>query len=324
LKRILHISAPAWWPEQVIIFAPVFPMQASQKNIYTGIGFAVLATLIWSGNFIIARGLINDIPPVTLAFYRWLSATVIILPFAWKYFLPEFKIIKERFLYFLLAAATGVSIFNTLVYIAGHYSTAINMALLGTCTSPIISVTLARIFLNEKITSFRVAGMIICIAGILILLSRGSFENLRTFRFSQGDWWILAASFSFAVYNTSVKKKPAAMNPTNFLFSVFLTGTILLIPFYFMELNNKGGFVINLSNLSSVLYLGVGASVICFLLWNRAIASLGSGRTSLFGNLIPVFSSIEAVFLLNEKITSIHLISFILVVAGLIIANLKK
>jgi drug/metabolite transporter (DMT)-like permease len=59
-------------------------------------------------------------------------------------------------------------------------------------------------------------------------------------------------------------------------------------------------------------------------MWNKAIVALGSGRTALFGNLIPVFSSIEAVFLLNEKIISIHIISFILVVAGLVIANLKK
>jgi drug/metabolite transporter (DMT)-like permease len=78
----------------------------------------------------------------------------------------------------------------------------------------------------------------------------------------------------------------------------------------------------NLSNLSSILYLGSGASVICFLLWNISIANLGAGRASLFGNLIPVFSAIEAVLFLNEKITLIHLFSFVLVVLGLIIANL--
>ena len=61
-----------------------------------------------------------------------------------------------------------------------------------------------------------------------------------------------------------------------------------------------------------------------FFLWNKAIGKLGAGRTALFGNLIPVFSSIEAVILLNEKITGVHVISFILVAAGLLIANLKK
>src|SRR6187402_2572400 len=91
-----------------------------QRQVFIGISFAVLATLIWSGNFIIARGVIKDIPPVTLAFYRWLTATIIIAPFAWKYFFTELKIIKERFWFFFLAAVTGVSMFNTFVYIAGH------------------------------------------------------------------------------------------------------------------------------------------------------------------------------------------------------------
>jgi drug/metabolite transporter (DMT)-like permease len=299
-------------------------MQDLSKNTYVGFSLAVLATLIWSGNFIIARGVINDIPPVSLAFYRWLSATIIILPFAWNYFFTELKIVKRNFWYFFLAAVTGVSMFNTFVYIAGHYSTAINMALLGTCSSPIISVILARIFLKEKITLLRITGIIVCIAGILLLLSKGSFENLLSFRFSKGDWWILTAAFTFAIYNTTVKKKPAAMNSTNFLFVIFLLGAIILLPFYLYELKEKGGFAFTISNLSSILYLGLGASVICFLIWNKAIRNLGTGRTALFGNLIPVFSSIEAVWLLNEKITFIHLISFILVVAGLVIANTKK
>ena len=267
-----------------------------QRQIFIGISLAVLATFIWSGNFIIARGVIKDIPPIALSFYRWLTATIIILPFAWKYFVAERRIIKQRFLFFLLAAATGVSMFNTFVYIAGHYSSAINMAILGTCSSPIISVILARIFLKERIPAVRIVGMLVCICGILILLSKGNLQNLVSFKFTKGDWWIMAAAFTFAIYNTSVRKKPASMHPVNFLFVIFLLGTIILLPFYFFELRNEGGFAINAFNISAILYLGIGASVICFLIWNIAIVALGSGRTALFGNLIPVFSSIEAVF----------------------------
>jgi drug/metabolite transporter (DMT)-like permease len=285
---------------------------SGKKSVYTGIGLAIVATLVWSGNFIIARGVIKDIPPVSLAFFRWLSATIIILPFAWKYFTAELKIVRSNFGFLLLAAVTGISLFNTFVYIAGHYSTAINMALLGTCTSPVMSVILARIFLKERITWLRIAGMCICITGVLFLLSNGSIDTLLNF------------SFTFAIYNTMVKKKPVDMNPVNFLFVIFGLGTVILLPFYLFELKNAGGFEINLRNLSSILYLGLGASVFCFLVWNKAIRNLGAGRTALFGNLIPVFSSIEAVILLHEKITSIHLISFILVAAGLVIANMKK
>jgi drug/metabolite transporter (DMT)-like permease len=144
------------------------------------------------------------------------------------------------------------------------------------------------------------------------------------FRFTKGDWWIMAAALTFAIYNVMVKKRPKEMHPVNFLFVIFLLGTIILLPFYLYELNKQGGITINFFNSFSILYLGLGASVICFLIWNKAIAALGAGRTALFGNLIPVFSSIEAVILLHEKITTIHIISFILVVAGLVIANLRK
>ena len=295
-----------------------------RRHFLIGVFFAVLATLIWSGNFIIARGVIKTIQPVTLAFYRWLTASIIILPFAWKYFIAEIKVVKERPFFFLLVAITGVSIFNTFVYVAGHYSSAINMVILGTCSSPVMSVILSGIFLKEKIPPLRIGGMIVCIAGVLLLLSKGDIQNLLAFRFTKGDWWILAAALSFAIYNTTVKKKPGTMHPLNFLFTIFLLGTILLLPFYIWELKKEGGIEINAANISAIIYLGLGASVICFYIWNKAIAALGAGRTALFGNLIPVFTSIEAVLLLNEKITLIHIISFILVVAGLVIANLKK
>jgi drug/metabolite transporter (DMT)-like permease len=296
----------------------------NSPKISSGVFLAVLATLIWSGNFIIARGVTKDIPPITLSFYRWLSASAILFPFAWKYFAIEFKFVKERPGYFLLTAVTGVSMFNTFIYIAGHYSTAINMALLGTCSSPILSVIFARIFLKEKITGLRIAGMFVCIAGVLLLLSKGSWEILKHFSFTRGDWWVLSAAFTFAIYNTAAKKRPAEMQPANFLFTIFLIGTIVLLPLYIYEFYNKGGIHFNASNTVAILYLGLGASVICFLIWNKTIAILGTGRTALFGNLIPVFCSIEAVWLLNEEITSIHIISFILVVAGLVIANLRK
>ncbi|MBK8605420.1 MAG: DMT family transporter [Chitinophagaceae bacterium] len=295
----------------------------SQNKILVGATLAILATLIWSGNFIIARGSKNDIPPITLAFYRWLSATIILLPFTWHLFIKEILMLKKHFWYFLLTAASGITLFNTFVYIAGHTTEAINMALLGTTTSPIMSVILARIFLKEPVPLTRVIGMLICIAGILLLLSKGSIDILLSFSFTEGDWWMLAAALTFAIYNVCVRKKPSAMSSRNFLFTIFLIGTALLLPFYLYELKTKGGFEINTQNIGAIFYLGLGASVICFLLWNKSIAYLGAGRASLFGNLIPVFSTIEAVLFLNEKVSLIHLYSFILVIAGLIIANLQ-
>jgi len=295
---------------------------APQNHILLGIVLAVAATIIWSGNFIIARGIINDIPPVSLSFFRWLTAVIILLPIAWRHIKPSWIIVKQNNSYFIWTALMGVSLFNTFVYIAGHTSTAINLALIGTTSSPIISVILAHYFLKEHITWRRVVSISICLAGILFLLSKGNLLNLLQLKITAGDAWVLLAAFCFAVYNILTRKKPKEISALGFLFFVFLIGTIMLFPAYVIETVSSKAIIWSWKSASAILYLGLGTSVISFLFWNRSIKEMGAGRTALFGNLIPIFSSIEAVILLGEKITMIHIISFVLIAVGLLIDNI--
>lgn len=297
---------------------------SSSRNIYTGIGLAVLATFIWSGNFIVAKAVHNEIPPIALNFYRWLFAAIILFPFVIKKLLQDWPAIKKSWLYLFWVSLMGVSLFNSFVYIGAHYTTAINLALIGTTTSPVMSVLFARIFLKEKVSIGKMLGMLLCIAGVLYLLFKGNFENLITLRFGKGDLWMLLAAFCFAVYNTLVKKKPSSISPHSFLLFIFWLGTLLLLPFYLWEAGQYDAVAWNSKLVLSVLYLGLGASVICFLIWNKAIGYLGAGRTALFGNLIPVFSSVGSVLLLHEKITFVHLVSFLFVVTGLALANIRS
>jgi drug/metabolite transporter (DMT)-like permease len=296
---------------------------SNNKGIYTGITLAVLATLIWAGNFIIARGVYKSIPPISLAFYRWLLASLLILPFGLNTIIKEWKFIKHAWQYLFWVALTGVALFNTFVYIGAHYTSAINLALIGTTSSPIFSVILARIFLKEKIGTLKIIGMAFCLAGVLYLLSRGVYERLLSFQFTKGDAWVLLAALAFAIYNTLVKKKPASISPLSFLTVVFIAGTLLLFPFYIYEFQNTEPVNWNLHLFWSIFYLGFGASVICFLIWNIAIRKLGAGRTALFGNLIPIFSSLGAVIFLKEEFTSVHIISMTIVFIGILIANLR-
>ena len=294
-----------------------------KKNIYTGIGLAVLATFIWSGNFIVAKAVIKQIPPISLNFYRWLIASTIIFPFAFKKFKEEWKTVKQSWHYLFWISLTGIALFNTFVYIGAHYTTAINLALIGTTSSPIMSVLFARIFLKEKIGWLKLVGMILCIIGILFLLSKGDFKNLISLHFSEGDLWVLLAAFCFAVYNTMAKKKPVTISPVNFLFVIFSFGTLMVLPFFIWETKQTLPVEWNVNLLFAILYLGLFASVICFLIWNTAIGKLGAGRTALFGNLIPVFSSIEAALILHEDFTWVHITSMIIVFVGIVLANLQ-
>lgn len=298
-------------------------MSSPRKNIYTGIGLALLAVVIWSGNFIAARGINRQLPPVSLAFYRWVTASIILLPIAIRSFIKDWPVIRTQLPYLFWTAITGITLFNTFVYIGAHYTTAINLSLIGTTSSPIIAIILARIFLKEKISAWKIAGMILCISGVLYLLAKGNWENLIYLRFTRGDGWVLLAAASFAAYNTLVRRKPGNISALGFFSSVVWIGTLVLFPFYLWEVSKTPSVNWDINLVLIILFLGIGASIISFLSWNKAVGCLGAGRTALFGNLIPVFSSVEAMLLLNEQLTMAHIVSMLLVFAGIVIANLR-
>lgn len=297
---------------------------ATRKRAYIGIALATITVIIWSGNFIIARGVYKLIPPISLAFYRWALASIIIFFLGYKKFVAEKTFVLKNWKYLFWVALMGITLFNTFIYIAGHSTSAINLSLIGTTLSPVFAIILSAIFLKERITPLRIAGLLFCIAGVIELLSKGSSATLLAFRFSAGDVWTLISAFVFAIYTVLVKRKPATISPITFLFVIFIGGTLLLLPFFILERLVMPPVIWNNHLFSSILYISIGASVIGFLCWNAAIARIGSVRTALFGNLIPIFSTLEAVWLLNETITVIHIISGALVITGLILANLKR
>jgi drug/metabolite transporter (DMT)-like permease len=294
------------------------------KNTFlTGVAFAVIACLIWSGNFIVAKAVATEIPPIALAFYRWLTATICIAPFAYTKFKVEWPIVKQHRNYLLITAFAGFTCYNCFLYMGAHYTSAINLALIGTTSSPVFATILAVMMFNEKIGWFRIVGMAVCLIGIVLLLSKGSWERLAQFHFSTGDILTLLGALSFAFYNNLAKRKPSSMSNINFLFTGFTAGTVMLFPFFMAEniwVDQTTTWSWNIG--AAILYLGIGTSILAYLFWNKSIQILGPSRTVLFGNLIPIFSSIEAVLLLNESFTLIQGISSIIVLTGLIIANL--
>jgi len=297
-------------------------LTAAQKNIYTGTGLALITVIIWSGNYVVAKGIAKQLPPVSLAFYRWALAAVCILPFAFKKIGEQKNIILANKNYIFWTAITGITIFNTFIYLAGHYTSAINLALIGTTAVPVFATLMAAIFLKEPANRYRITGMAICILGILFLLSQGSLQKLAHFHFGKGDILVLISAFSFAIYNTLVKKKPATIDPLVFLSVVFTVGTLCLLPFFLYEKMHTPAVSWTQNMILIILYLGIGNSIIGFFCWNASIAKLGAAGTAMFGNLIPVFSTVEAVLFLGEAFTTIHLISGILVISGLFIANI--
>lgn len=281
---------------------------------------ALIAVLLWSGNFIIAKNAANDIPPATLSFYRWTIAALILTPFVIKRCSKQWHEIKKHKWHLIITAFFGIAVFNTCTYIAAPHVPAIHLALFSATASPIFSIILAAIFLKERIYFLKALGILISVAGILSLLIKGNIANISAFKFHTADLWILASAISFAIYNIYVRTKPATLEPKVFLLIVFWIGISLLFPFFMYEQTHTPT-IMNVKNVSSILYLGVGASLIAYLCWNAAIRRIGAGRTALFGNLIPVFSMIEAIFILGEALTLNQAISSVLIITGLVVAN---
>ena len=202
-------------------------MQSKLSNhIVQGFLLAIIATLLWSGNFIIARKVSNAISPISLAFYRWACASLVLFPFAYKQVIAECSPLKANWKILTWLALTGIALFNTFVYVAGHNTSAINMALIGTTSSPIFATVMAVLFLKERLGFYRIIGMIICIFGIVLLISKGSWDVLLSFKFSSGDAWILAGAFAFAVYNILVRKKPVTISALSFLLVIFVLSAL--------------------------------------------------------------------------------------------------
>ena len=291
-----------------------------QQSKSLGFICALLAVSIWSGNFIIASGLVGALPPITLAALRWTTATVAFLPFAFKYIRRDWDALLRHRWQLTFAAISGVTLFNTLVYISARTTDTANMALFAS-TTPIFVVILARIFLGESISSLRACGLLIAISGMVTIATRGSLEILLNMTFRVGDIWMLLAGLLWAVYSILVKKKPAAISPYSFLGVIFLIGVIPLIPAAFIEQQFHPEWVMTPAIIGATLYIGLGASLAAFFLWNSAVMIIGPGTSSLFQYFMPVFSGIGAYFLLGQPITLSHAIGFVLIFTGVVLAT---
>lgn len=138
------------------------------NNQTKGVLFALLATLLWSVNMVIASGIKGHIPPIGLAFWRWTIACIVLAPFALKSSIENWKIIKNNIRYLMLTALLGITIFNTLIYFAGKTTSAVNLSLIA-ISIPLFIVAISRIAFKEKVSNKKLMGIAIIITGVLVL-----------------------------------------------------------------------------------------------------------------------------------------------------------
>lgn len=285
--------------------------------------FALLACLIWSGSFVIARGVHEYIPPFALAFWRWMVAVVIIVPLGYGHVRSQWGLIISHWKYFLCLALLGVTVFNSMVYVAAHHTTTHHIALISS-TSPIWTLLMAGMLGIDKLSGYKVVGAVSAFLGALIVMTQGKLADTLLISWNYGDVLLLISSVIWAVYSVMVHYKPVGIHPKSLMFIIIVTGTLSLLPFYVWEALYVAPTPFSPKAISAYVYLGLGSSIIAWFSWNYSIHTIGSVKTGLVYYTIPVFTSTLAVIILGEPIELYHWIGFVLVFLGIIISNFTK
>ncbi|MDR1359794.1 MAG: DMT family transporter [Deltaproteobacteria bacterium] len=301
----------------------IFRFTGSRPRLSGYLG-AVLATFIWSGNFIAGRVLKETATPSILTFWRCMLAALILLPFALPGLKREWPVVRANIKFFILLSILGISIPNIFIYSAARYSQTLNLSILA-LSVPLFVIILARIFLGEHLSLPRVFGLAVTIIGILLLLSKGDINLLMNLRFERGDLLIFGNTIPFAVYTLMLRKMPKGIRGTTFMLVFLFLGAVFVIPPLLWELCTDGYMLFSFELAGWLLYVSLGASILGYAFWNLGVAKIGSARTSIIYYLIPVFCGIEGILLLNEPVLSVHVISMALIIAGTFLAiNAKK
>ncbi len=280
-------------------------------------GLLVLATLFWAGNFVMSKAVSLEVPPVALAFGRWLMAFVILTFFAAAQVRKDMQVLRYHWKILIPLSFLGITCFNTLIYIGLRSTTAINSLLLQSFF-PVVVAVMSFVFFRERLRPVQVAGILISLAGTLFLISEGSLANLMTASFNSGDWWIVIAVVCYGGYTLLLRFRPA-IHPLSFLVVTFLLGTLMLLPFLVAESFVLAPLYLGGNLLGVVLYLAVFPSILAYLFFNEAVKTLGANIAGLFSHLIPVFGSIMAVVFLGEQFRVYHAIGMGLIVGGILL-----
>jgi drug/metabolite transporter (DMT)-like permease len=279
----------------------------------------VLTMLFWAGNSVIGRFAAGHVPPVALGTLRWVGATLVLAGFALPYLRADWPIIRKHAALLTLLSFLSVAAYNTLTYYGLQFTEAINSTILQS-VGPLMIVAWTFVLFGERLGARQLLGMLLSLAGIALVVSRGEPAALLGLRFNVGDLILLLAMACYALYSALLKRSPA-LHPLSFVTLTMGVGTVLLLPFYAAEL--AAGFTTPF-DLKSALIIGyviVFPSLLAHFFFYRGVELVGPNRASPYFFLIPVFAAILAMLFLGERLHLFHAAGFALVIGGILIAT---
>ncbi len=286
--------------------------------------FLLLTVTFWAGNFVVGKfASFYNVPPFSLNFYRWLFAWLILMPFTISEIIKKKEYIISNYKIFLVLGITSITIFNSIVYYSLNFTQVISGVLMIS-TIPVMIMFFSSILKIEKTNLFQIIGVILSIAGVIIIITKANFEILKSLNFNKGDITMVLAMFSWALYSTLLKRQKYELSQISLLQVVISFGLIFLIPIYFIEY--QIGFRINIDMpfILILSYVVLFPGLASFILWIKGIALIGANRSGVFLHLMPIISALMAMIIFEEKFMFYHILGACFIISGILLSNKKS
>jgi len=281
----------------------------------------VCATLFWAGNFIIGKlAFLTNIPPMSLVFFRWSLVWIILVPFTFKEIIKYKSIIFNNLPLLLFLALTSVGLFNSFTYLALVHTQVINASLFNTAI-PAMIILLCFLLKIEKTNKFQIIGLILAVLGILSIITKLDFDILLTLDFNKGDLIMIGGVITWGLYSAFLKKKKFDLPLLTLVHVLCTFGLIFILPQFLYELSQGQYVEFNINLIYTLIFLALFPSIGSYYCWAGAVSIIGANRAGIFLSLIPLFSTIMAIFFYDEKFEFFHLIGAVLIVIGLFLSN---
>ncbi|MDA8757714.1 DMT family transporter [Candidatus Pelagibacter bacterium] len=258
-------------------------------------------------NLIIARGGVEHVPPISLAFWRWASVFIILSPFVYKNIHKNRTLLKKEFPKNFFLGAMGCGVCGAFPFIAGISTTVTNMGIIYT-SSPIFIILLSIIFFNEKISFSRFLGLVISLLGVLMIICKGDIALLMNFRFTSGDLWMVGAAIGWAIYSIFLINWKSRFDIMTRFSLISFFGALSLFPFYIVEEIYFSKTLFNENFIFWVMFGAISPGIIAFTLYTKVQKYVGASLAGFALYLYAVYSAFYGIVFLMKIYSTIILL----------------
>lgn len=299
-------------------------MAVTQRLTLKAAALLTVPPLLWSGNVVIGRVIIDQVSPMTLNLLRWGLAFLILVVLAGRV-IRRGSPLWAHARHYAALGLLGVGCYNALQYLALQTSSPLNVTLVAS-SLPLFMLAVGRVFFDARVSARQVVGALLSMTGVVIVLARGSLTGLASFQVVPGDLITLVATLSWSGYSWLLQRTREPPEVTARWSSLLLAQTVFGVgwgmAFAAGEWSLGRGVLVPSWGLGlAVAYVAVGPAVLAFAAWGKGVALAGPAIAGFFSNLVPVFVAVLSTVLLNEPPRLYHATAFALIVAGIVVSS---